>query len=320
MPSDDQLHHLVECLPGQIRRRGRPGAPAGTGRPPATGRRPHSATICWARMSSGATGGEMASRLPARTPASRAQHSTSSSRVMGKRRPLGRPPRWCPERPTRCRKVAMLRGEAIWHTSSTGPMSMPSSSDAVATRARSSPARSRVSTRSRRSLDRLPWWEATTSSPSRSPEQVGDALGQAPGVDEHQGGAVGLDVARRCGRGPRPAARPRPPPPARHRAARWPGRAGAGGRHRRWRSGGRRRGGCDRGRRRPAAGPPSRWAAGWRRARPAPAAGRTDAPAAPGSGSGASPACPGPWRGSRRRSRCAPTARVARLRSAVTMR
>ena len=37
----------------------------------------------------------------------------------------------------------MLRGEPIWHTSSTGPMSMPSSSDAVATSARSSPARRR---------------------------------------------------------------------------------------------------------------------------------------------------------------------------------
>ena len=29
----------------------------------------------------------------------------------------------------------MLRGEPIWHTNSTGPMSMPSSSDAVATSA-----------------------------------------------------------------------------------------------------------------------------------------------------------------------------------------
>ena len=63
----------------------------------------------------------------------------------------------------------MLRGEPIWHTSSTGPMSMPSSSDAVATSARRSPARRRVSTRWRRSFDRLPWCAATTSSPSRSP-------------------------------------------------------------------------------------------------------------------------------------------------------
>ncbi len=63
----------------------------------------------------------------------------------------------------------MLRGEPIWHTSSTGPMSMPSSSEAVATSARRSPARSRVSTRRRRSFDREPWWAATTSSPRRSP-------------------------------------------------------------------------------------------------------------------------------------------------------
>ena len=35
----------------------------------------------------------------------------------------------------------MLRGEPIWQTSSTGPTSMPSSSDAVATSAFSSPAR-----------------------------------------------------------------------------------------------------------------------------------------------------------------------------------
>ena len=63
----------------------------------------------------------------------------------------------------------MLRGEPIWQTSSTGPMSIPSSSDAVATRAFSSPARSRRSTRARRSFERLPWCAATTSSPSRSP-------------------------------------------------------------------------------------------------------------------------------------------------------
>ena len=48
-------------------------------------------------------------------------------------------------------------------------MSIPSSSEAVATSAFSSPARSRRSTRSRRSFERLPWWAATTSSPSRSP-------------------------------------------------------------------------------------------------------------------------------------------------------
>ena len=50
----------------------------------------------------------------------------------------------------------MLWGEPIWHTSSTGPTSMPSSSEAVATRARRSPARRRCSTRWRRSRDSDP--------------------------------------------------------------------------------------------------------------------------------------------------------------------
>ena len=63
----------------------------------------------------------------------------------------------------------MLRGDPTWQTSSTGPMSIPSSSEAVATRARSSPALSRVSTLSRLCLERLPWWADTTSGPRRSP-------------------------------------------------------------------------------------------------------------------------------------------------------
>ena len=44
-----------------------------------------------------------------------------------------------------CRKVAMERGEPSWHTRSTSPTSMPSSSDAVATSALSWPALSRCS-------------------------------------------------------------------------------------------------------------------------------------------------------------------------------
>ena len=92
----------------------------------------------------------------------------SSSRVRGHRRPLGVPWRLWLERPTRWRKVAMLRGEPTWHTSSTGPMSMPSSREAVATRAFRSPARRRCSVRMRRSVDREPWWAATASSPRRS--------------------------------------------------------------------------------------------------------------------------------------------------------
>ena len=44
-----------------------------------------------------------------------------------------------PERPTRCSSVAMRCGDPIWQTRSTWPMSMPSSSDAVATSAFSAP-------------------------------------------------------------------------------------------------------------------------------------------------------------------------------------
>ena len=113
--------------------------------PSAQGSAADSATICWARMSSGRSGTTMASSRPWRVPRSSAAHSTSSSRVVGYSRPDGVPVRVWLERPTRCRKVAKLRGEPIWHTSSTGPTSMPSSSEAVATRARRSPARSRAS-------------------------------------------------------------------------------------------------------------------------------------------------------------------------------
>ena len=60
----------------------------------------------------------------------------------------------------------MDRVAPTWITRSTSPMSIPSSSDAVATIARRRPAFSRSSASSRRSRDRLPWWLATASSPS----------------------------------------------------------------------------------------------------------------------------------------------------------
>ena len=53
--------------------------------------------------------------------------------------PSGCAPSAWPARPTRCRKAAIARGEPSWQTRSTSPMSMPSSSDAVATSALSSP-------------------------------------------------------------------------------------------------------------------------------------------------------------------------------------
>ena len=87
----------------------------------------------------------------------------------------------------------MLRGEPIWQTSSTGPMSIPSSSDAVATSARRSPARRRVSTRCRRSFDRLPWCAATDVVAQPLAELMGEPLGEPTGVDEHERGVVLAD-------------------------------------------------------------------------------------------------------------------------------
>ena len=107
---------------------------------------------------------------------------------------MGVAPRAWPERPTRWRNVARLRGEPIWHTSSTGPMSMPSSSDAVATRTFRSPARSRDSSVSRRSFERLPWCAATAVLAHALGEQVGEPLGEAARVHEDQRGAVLGDV------------------------------------------------------------------------------------------------------------------------------
>ena len=65
-------------------------------------------------------------------------------------------------------RLAIERGEPSWQTRSTSPMSMPSSSEAVATSALSLPRLSRCSASSRCSLARLPWCAATCSAPSRS--------------------------------------------------------------------------------------------------------------------------------------------------------
>ena len=122
--------------------------------------------------------------------------STSSSRLSGKMRPLGSPPRRCSARPTRCRKVASEWVGPIWQTRSTEPMSMPSSSEAVATSALSSPRFRRFSA-SRRSLaERLPWCDVTLSAPIRSPRLMRNALGQAARIHEDQGRPVRGDQFR----------------------------------------------------------------------------------------------------------------------------
>ena len=59
----------------------------------------------------------------------------------------------------------MERGEPIWQTSSTSPMSMPNSREAVATQTLTWPYFSFSSAARRVARDRLPWWATTASSP-----------------------------------------------------------------------------------------------------------------------------------------------------------
>ena len=84
----------------------------------------------------------------------------------------------------------MLRGEPIWHTSSTGPMSMPSSSEAVATSALRSPARSRRLDPVAALLREAAVVGGHHVVAQALAELVGEPLGQPPGVDEHERGAV----------------------------------------------------------------------------------------------------------------------------------
>ena len=128
-----------------------------------------SATSCCARTSNGALGMRSASSSPRRTQSSKAAHSARSSRDCGNRRPFGTPPTKWPERPTRCRKAAIARGEPSCTTRSTSPMSMPSSSDAVATSTFNWPVLRRCSAARRNSFAIEPWCAATCSLPSRSP-------------------------------------------------------------------------------------------------------------------------------------------------------
>ena len=90
----------------------------------------------------------------------------------------------------------MRCGEPIWQTRSTWPMSIPSSSEAVATRALSAPVLSRC-------FGSEPPFLGQASVVSRHrvlaqplAEMARDALGQPPGVDEHERRPV---FANQCG-------------------------------------------------------------------------------------------------------------------------
>ena len=103
-----------------------------------------------------------------------AAHSTSSSRESGNSRPLGMPSTAWPERPTRCRKAAIERGEPSWQTRSTSPMSMPSSSEAVATSALSLPPLSRCS------ASAAAPWQGCRGAPSRALRRAVRTAGGSP--------------------------------------------------------------------------------------------------------------------------------------------
>src|SRR5918912_721056 len=107
------------------------------------------ATICCASTSSGLRGMTVSSMSPSRIRAATTADSSRSARNFGKMRPFETAPSSWPARPMRCSPRATDFGDSTWTTRSTAPMSMPSSSDEVATRHGISPAFKSSSTSSR---------------------------------------------------------------------------------------------------------------------------------------------------------------------------
>ncbi len=101
--------------------------------------------------------------------------STRSLRCFGNSFPRLGSPTWWPARPMRCRPRLTAPGDSTWMTRSTAPMSMPSSSDEVATRPLSSPRFSWSSMKSRRSRLSEPWWAITSSWPGSGDVPVASA-------------------------------------------------------------------------------------------------------------------------------------------------
>jgi hypothetical protein len=115
------------------------------------------ATTCWASTSSALRGTTVGSMRPSRISFTTTAHSRRSARNFGKMRPLDVSPTECPARPMRCSPRATDFGDSICRTRSTAPMSMPSSSDEVATRQGRFPAFSSSSTTVRSSRASEPW-------------------------------------------------------------------------------------------------------------------------------------------------------------------
>ncbi|GAO05470.1 hypothetical protein PSR1_04384 [Anaeromyxobacter sp. PSR-1] len=97
-----------------------------------------------------------------------AAHATRSPRYFGNSTPALGAPTWWPARPMRCIPLATEGGASIWTTRSTEPMSMPSSSEEVATRPRTRPALrlSSMAMRCGRAME--PWCACTSVSPASS--------------------------------------------------------------------------------------------------------------------------------------------------------
>ena len=111
-------------------------------------------------------------------------------------RPCETSPTPWPARPMRCSPAVTDLGDSTWSTRSTAPMSMPSSSEEVATRQGSSPDFSRSSTISRSSRASEPWWAramrrpGSPSSPGQLVQPHRQPLGAAAVVHEDDRGAV----------------------------------------------------------------------------------------------------------------------------------
>ena len=108
----------------------------------------HIETRCWASTSSGLRGITVSSISPSRIRRATTAHSSRSARNLGKIRPSETSPSVWPARPIRCRPRVTDFGDSTWITRSTAPMSIPSSSEEVATRQGSWPDFSSSSTTS----------------------------------------------------------------------------------------------------------------------------------------------------------------------------
>ena len=126
------------------------------------------AASCWARTSSGFRGTRVSSTAPSFMAFVIAALARRSPRYFGKMTPRETASTWWLARPIRCIPLATEVGVSIWTTRSTAPMSIPSSSEEVATSAGSRPAlsASSISTRWSRAID--PWWARAISSPASS--------------------------------------------------------------------------------------------------------------------------------------------------------